>query len=328
MKKSVLKFIALIIGFTMTVFYAIGCTEVTVSAGESRVISYLVIGLDDAAENADVIMLVGCDTTDGSLTFLQIPRDTYYNYGGGQNKINGAFAAYRAAGGDEHSSLSKFSSDVSDVLGIDITAAFAVTIPAFLKFVDKLDGIRIQMPYDFTFTDEHGEGGVTLRAGENLLSADMAERFVRYRSGYALGDLSRMDAQKIFFSGVVKTVTEAGVVDLARAAYSARESFYADCKYSDFLKILVKKPSRNKKLSCRFLTLPGEAVMSQSGISYYCVNLHSSREVIEKYFGGGSFDKQGVLLNGSNPAFYNAYYDENADYREYTNDTLGEIKLK
>lgn len=327
MKKTVVKFIALSLGLITALFYAFGCADVAASAKESEVISYLVLGLDDAAQNADVIMLVGCNTSDGTLTFLQIPRDTYFDYGGGQNKINGAFAAYRNGGLDEHSSLVKFSSDVSEAFGVDIAASFAVTIPAFLRFVDKLGGIRIQMPYDFTFTDEHGESAVMLPRGENLLDAKMAERFVRYRRGYSLGDLSRMDAQKIFFSGVVKTVTSAGVTSLVRAAYSARDSIYADCKYSDFLKILVKKPGRNKKLSCRFLTLPGEAVM-RGGVSYYCANRKNSNEVLRRYFCSDSFDEALRLLLASEDSFYNVYYDDNADYREYTDDTLGDIRLK
>ena len=49
---------------------------------------YLVVGFDDAAENTDVIFTVGFDKIQNTASFVQIPRDTYCNFGGAQNKIN------------------------------------------------------------------------------------------------------------------------------------------------------------------------------------------------------------------------------------------------
>lgn len=328
MRKLFIKLTAALTCFLVALIYAVGCTDVSVSATESKISTYLVVGLDDAAQNTDIIMLVGCDTVSGELTFLQIPRDTYYDYGGGQNKINGVFSSYRNRGMSEREALGAFASDISECFGIDISASFAVTIDAFLKFVDKLGGVRINMPHSFTFTDEYGMGGVTLNEGENLLSADMSERFVRYRRGYSLGDLSRIDAQKIFFSGVVKTVLSKSPVVLGKAAYAAKDSIYANCRFSDIVKILAKKPGRNKKLSCKFATLPGEALLSDNGISYYCANRKNAQTVLFGYFSATDFDKRQLLLNKNGTAFYSAYFDENAGYREYTDGTLADIRLK
>lgn len=328
MRKLFIKLTAALTCFLFAIIYAVGCTDVSVSAAESKTLTYLVVGLDDAAQNTDIIMLVGCDTVNGGLTFLQIPRDTYYSYGGGQNKINGVFAAYRNRGMSEREALGAFASDISECFGVDISASFAVTIDAFLKFVDKLGGVRINMPHSFTFTDEHGMDKVTLNEGENLLSADMSERFVRYRRGYSLGDLSRIDAQKIFFSGVVKTVLSKKAIELGKAACAARDSLYANCKFYDIVKILAKKPGRNKNLNCRFVTLPGEALLSDNGISYYCANRKNAGAVLLAYFSATDFDTQRDLLNKNSTAFYSAYFDENADYREYTDGSLADIKLK
>ena len=328
MIKSGLKLLTVIFLFSLVSSYILPSGDVAASAGEREVLTYLVLGLDDAAENADIIMLVGCDTSDGSLTFLQVPRDTYCDYGGGQNKINGVFASYRNGGLSEKESLVSFTNDFSEIFGVRIDASFAVTVPAFLEFVESLGGVCGTMPHEYTFYDEHGNQGFTLTAGENRLSAKEAELFVRHRRGYSLGDLTRIDAQKIFLSGVVKSVLKESIPKLIKAAYSARDNFYANCKFGDFVKLLVKKPGRNQKIARRFVTLPGEAVMSQSGISYYSVNKKSAAELLSRYFVTEQFDSDKKLLFEADAAFYNIYYDENSHYREYTDENLGDIKLK
>ena len=328
MKKILFKFLAFVLLFSVLCLCVVSCRDIMVSAKEDIPLNYLVIGLDDAAGNSDIIILVSCTRSGDEITLLQIPRDTYFNYGGGQNKINGVFAAYRNSGMSEREALSAFSSDLENTLGIDITASFAVTIPAFKHFVSQIGGVSVDMPSEFTFTDEHGEGGFTLKAGENLLDADMAETFIRYRRTYALGDLSRINAQKIFFSGMIKKVTTTGFPRLAAAVFSVRENLYTDCKITDIAKMLVKKPSRNNEIKTRFVTLPGEAVMSGNGGSYFSVNKRNSEKVLRLYFASEEFDASGALLNSGDAAFYNVYYDENASYLEYNDSDLDSIKLR
>ena len=328
MKKILLKSLAVVLLFAAACLFVVSCRDVMASAREDTPLNYLVIGLDDAAGNSDIIMLLGVTRSGDKITVLQIPRDTYYAYGGGKNKINGVFAAYRATGMSEREALGAFSDDLENILGVDITASFAVTIPAFKRFVSQIGGVSVDMPCEFTFTDERGFGGFSLKAGENLLDADMAETFVRYRRTYALGDLSRINAQKIFFSGMLKKVTGLGFAKLAAAVLSIRENLYTDCDFSDIAKILVKKPGRKDEIAARFITLPGEAVMSEDGGSYFSVNRKNSEKVLRLYFASDSFDAAGALLKSGEPAFYNVYYDENASYLEYNDNDLDSIKLR
>ena len=328
MKKTLFKFFGFITLFFLIIFSAVSCIEVMASAKEQKPLNYLVLGLDDAAQNADVIMLVSAAPGENELTFLQIPRDTFYNYGGGQNKINGVFSSYRNSGMSEREALSAFSDDLEDVFGIEINASFAVSLAGFRKFVTDIGGVTVDMPYDYTFTDERGDSGFTLGKGENLLDGDKAETFIRYRRGYALGDLSRINAQKIFLKGMIKTVTSTRFTKLASAVFSIRDSLYANCKTTDIIKILAKKPGRNNELACRFITLPGEALVSDGGVSYFCTNRKSSGEVLASYFGADIFDEFGKLHNISERAFSNVYYDENSTYLEYNDNNLDSIKLR
>lgn len=328
MKKTLFKFFGCIILLVFVFLFTVSYSDVMVSAKEEKSLNYLVIGLDDAAQNADVIMLVGAGAGEGNLNFLQIPRDTFYNYGGGQNKINGAFAAYRNSGMTEREALGAFAADIERLLGVDICASFAVTIAAFRSFVDGIGGVVVDMPYKYTFTDERGNGKFTLDKGENLLDGEKAETFIRYRRGYALGDLSRINAQKIFLKGMIKTVIAGRFTRVASAVFSIRENLYANCKTSDIIKILTKKPSRNGEIACRFITLPGEALIDGGGISYFCANRKNSTEVLLRYFSSDGFDEEGELFNSDERAFYNVYYDESASYFEYNDNNLDSIKLR
>ena len=211
---------------------------------------------------------------------------------------------------------------------MDIDASFAITMTGFRNFVSSLGGVSVDMPYEYTFTDEHGDGGFTLPAGENLLSADKAETFIRYRRGYALGDLSRINAQKIFLKGMVKTVLKKRFADTMAAMLAIRNNLYTDCEITDILKLLLKKQGRNKEIAYKFVTLPGEAVIGDNGGSYFCANKKNSQEVLNRYFFSCEFDKKQILLNSANRVFHNAYYDENGSYSEYDGNSFDTIKLR
>ena len=55
----------------------------------------LFFGLDDAAMNTDVICFASFDPENNTIAFVQLPRDTYYNFGGTQNKINQLYPKLR-----------------------------------------------------------------------------------------------------------------------------------------------------------------------------------------------------------------------------------------
>ena len=69
-------------------FILIVSSPVIASRPSHAVRRFLVVGCDEAAGNTDVIAVVSYDEDGSRLSFLQIPRDTYYGFGGVQNKLN------------------------------------------------------------------------------------------------------------------------------------------------------------------------------------------------------------------------------------------------
>ena len=159
----------------------------------------LCVGLDEAAGNTDVLMLVTIDPVCKEITVLQIPRDTYLSADTLQGKINQLYPAYRAVGYDADTALSRLVAEVSDAFGVVIDHYAAVEFSSIAFLVDRLGGLTVHVPSDILIGDK------TIPAGERLLMGDDALAFIRYRAGYIEGDLGRLDAQKLLlFSGYKK----------------------------------------------------------------------------------------------------------------------------
>ena len=90
-RTKYLLFLALSLLFLVTIFFygspAFG-TGGDELLGEGKRVTVLCLGLDDAAANTDVILLLTLDPERQTVSVLQIPRDTYFSSKTPQNKIN------------------------------------------------------------------------------------------------------------------------------------------------------------------------------------------------------------------------------------------------
>ena len=127
---------------------------------------------------------------------------------------------------------------------------------------------------------------------------------------------------------MIKTVVQKRVWDITSAVFAIRDKLYTNCEITDIIKILAKKPGRSGEIRAKFITLPGEAVISASGGSYFSANRKNSSKLLSSYFGGDKFDTELLFLNDQEASFYNVYYDENADFTEYESLDLDSIKLR
>ena len=198
------------------------CPLGAVDASSEASAVLLLAGLDDAAENADALMLVSVWEARRSMAVMQIPRDTYFE-ADGVDKLNGVYASRRYAGDSEDEALSALSSAVSETFGVALDGTVAFRASALVAAVDALGGVRVQLPEALVLEDFRYE------KGEHLLSGAEAEAFVRYRKGYATGDLGRVEAQKLFLSAFLRAVREqADVASLFRLLLSMRSAVITD----------------------------------------------------------------------------------------------------
>jgi LCP family protein required for cell wall assembly len=292
-------------------------------------ISYLVVGFDNAAENTDVICTVSYSEHDNAIRILQIPRDTYFDSGHSQSKINQIFSSKRASGMDKNNALRYLADTISSALGVHFDGYVGISIEAFRNVIDAIGGVDVDLPRDIDISDENYSDITVLKKGINHLDGALAERFVRYRRGYVMGDLSRIDAQKIFINAIISKVKkEMDLSKIIELGTIYRKDVISDIRLSSGIEI-ISAFLKNQSASVFYATMPGEPAVSQNGLSFYVLNRKSSAEIVKRYlFAENEFDPQRRFMRLDDIGFINIYNDEKFRAQEFCDDDLSSIKIK
>lgn len=308
----------------------------TPGVGEYNV---LVLGMDREAMLTDVIMLVNINDNDHSISVMQIPRDTYVSGGSGvecsTHKINELYADYYVTHGQNSAEAVSFVKGLLErSLCISIHEAALVDLDGFSSIVDILGGVPIYVPERMVYDDPEQGLHINISAGQQTLSGEDAENFVRYRSGYVQGDLGRVNAQKLFlsalFSRFKEKVSFSSVTDIAGEVLKNVET---DMSASDM--VLYARMLLGCDLgSMKMRTLPG---YTEAGLSHYIVNRSAALKAVNEDFNtyeegdisAAVFDPDLFFTSTSDPSIDRIYrgsdiYDGNV----YSGDTVnGDINI-
>ena len=273
-----------------------------------EICNVLFLGTDREAGLCDVVMLVNVNFSDETATVAQIPRDTYARYTeSSYKKLNGA---YKALGGAKQTA--EF---LADAFCIDIHHYICIDLDTLSDVVDAVGGVDVDLPFDMKYRDPEQGLYIDLREGMTHLDGELAEQFVRFRSGYADGDLGRIDAQKLFMAAFFEKIANEFSPVMAARLTAAADGVETDIKISDILAIGARVIDMEAN-SISMMTLAGaEAIASKSGASYFVLSAASCTEIMERYFGGsGEFDPNKLFLNENYDEFEEIY----EGYSEYS----------
>lgn len=171
------------------------------------VYTILLVGRDKVGLNTDTIMVVSFDTINYTVNAVSIPRDTMSaNVSRTTKKIN---AAYSIGGKANPTQLKK---EVEQLLGFSIDRYAVINLEVFVNIIDLIGGVEVDVPRKMYYHDPDQNLIIDLKAGLQRLDGNDAMGFVRYRSGYATGDLGRIDAQKIFIEALAKEVLRPSII--------------------------------------------------------------------------------------------------------------------
>lgn len=266
--------------------------------------NYLILGTDRASGLTDVMMIVSVDTTSLKADVVQIPRDTYARYSGGSyKKINGAVSALGGAQG--------LRDMLCDAMCIDIEGYVLFGLDAFVKAVDMVGGVEIELPFDIDYDDPYQNLSIHLDAGKQILNGKAAEQFVRYRSDYVRGDLGRIDAQKIFMSAFIKKLsdemTPALFIKTAAAMIGEVDTDLNIKDITELAKIFRGMSSSNITM----LTLAGSDIRASSGAWYYVISKSSAEKIAVEHLDAdiseGMFDKDRIFVDPYDSKFSDIY---------------------
>ena len=300
MKKGI-KNIALIIA--LSVLFLTVPTGAIFSPGKTSM-TYLIAGADDAAENTDVLCLVNYNKSTGAFVVYQIPRDTYIDGG----RINSIYPTLRSRGYTEGAALKELSSTVAKVFMVDIDGYLGITTEMFKSFISLVGGVYVTVDEDITLGSADSAHSLRLKKGENRLGPDEAICFIRYRTGYIRGDLQRMEMQRIFMHGIYDTVlNRLSYRDLVRVAVNTK-GIITNISPIALASIVTKRKSHTNPGVTAY-TLPGEAILSDSGAWYYVINRKKCIETLSSTFrtSNDGFDTEERLC-ANNEKFKKIYY--------------------
>jgi LCP family protein required for cell wall assembly len=175
--------------------------------GQKR-INIMVLGVDareDDVGRSDTVFVVTIDTNAKKVTMLSIPRDTRVKIDGhGWDKINHAYAF----GG---SKLTK--SSVENLLGIPIDYTVVMNFQGFVRMIDALGGVTIDVEKKMYYSDPYDDNGglyIDLHPGVQKLNGKLAIQYVRYRDEE--GDIGRVSRQQKFLKALLQEVTKPQVI--------------------------------------------------------------------------------------------------------------------
>ncbi len=268
----------------------------------------LCLGRDPTSGLCDTVILLNI-APDGGMTAMQIPRDTYVRVNGEGRKLNSAFSLLGAFGEGSAAAL------LAEALCVRIDFTVEISTEAFRAAVDALGGVEIDVPRDMDYDDPYQDLHIHLKAGKQLLDGKHAEDFVRFRSGYANGDLGRLDAQKIFLGALARKVREEltleaaseiinGVLPLVRTDMNAADALF-------FAKRILLGGSRGTVM----LTAPGRALYSEKySLSFYVLGreatlcaINSGFNVYPSDISDTAFDRGEIFCESGDDGFERIY---------------------
>ena len=291
--------------------------------------TFLICGADKSASNTDVMMLASVDTEKRTLSVLQIPRDTFINpksSGLGVTRVNAIYAAFlkkSAISGKEakKEAMASLCQTLGDALCIEIDRYLLIDTAAFARIIDAVGGIECNVPFDMHYDDPAQNLHIHLEKGRQTLDGEGAEQFIRYRSGYATGDIGRVEARESFlreaFAQVKAKLTAASAAriacevagDVVTNADAGEIAYFAAMLYG------IGDESTAIK------TISGSAVQNPKTLAwvYYALNKRAALGDINEYIAGGTeisyecFDKKAIFTDdryGENPYISEYYYSQ------------------
>ena len=183
-----------------------GTEEELIKAKDKSIV--LIMGVDirkDDVGRSDTMMIATIDPRFDQATLLSIPRDTRVKIRGrGYDKINAAFA---------YGGVALAESTVENFLGIDIDHYVLIDTSSFVKIIDAIGGVDIDVEKRMYYEDPWDDNGglvIDLYPGQQHMDGKTAVTYVRYRDSE--GDIGRVKRQQAFMAACMDKVTSPEIV--------------------------------------------------------------------------------------------------------------------
>ena len=239
----------------------------------------LLVGLDDDKTRTDTMMLLYLDGENGGVNLLSLPRDTYV---GGDYYIPKLNSVYGDNGGGK-AGMEALMDEIRDLIGYRPDGYLTFELSAFVDVVNAMGGVKFDVPQDMQYDDPSQDLHIDLKEGMQRLNGEDAMGLVRFRSGYAMADLRRVEVQRDFVKAAMdQWLKPWKVIRYPGAALALIKHTQGDLSLGNL--VWVADAMRKADFSnIQTETLPGEPDMIGDG-SYYLVWPNAAAELINTSF--------------------------------------------
>lgn len=204
---------------------------------ENGFTNFLLMGQGDAGHDGknltDTVMIASFDPKTGSVVMLSLPRDLYFLSTDkmGKGKLNTMYRDFRSylifqKGVEPEEASTQALREIANQLGsdldIDIHHVIKVDFIAFVRAVDTLGGVDIDVPYDINdaeYPDEaYGYDPFVITAGMHHLDGATALKYARSR--HTTSDFGRSARQQQMLGALAEKAKKEGIFKDAGAITS------------------------------------------------------------------------------------------------------------
>ena len=206
--------------------------------GFSNRINVLLLGTDDGdsedfdkdvPKRTDAMLLVSFDPENSQVSVLSLPRDTRVTIPGrrGHDKINAAYA---------YGGVNLAKRTVANLLQVPVNHYMQVDWQGFIKVVDMLGGVDLDVEQDMDYEDPYADLKIHLKKGKQHLNGEKAGEYVRFRHD-EMGDIGRVERQQKFMKALAKQAFTVGnMVKLPVIIGTASEYVKTDMTFIQLVK--------------------------------------------------------------------------------------------
>ncbi|MEN6566465.1 MAG: LCP family protein [Veillonellales bacterium] len=279
---------AAIYGFTHTpspVNSSAAVTKESTDTTAGKRINILLLGVDDgdpdtpgAPRRSDTMMVAGINPGDGTINLLSIPRDTRTVIPGrsGEDKITHAFA---------YGGVSLAVRTVEQMLGIPIDYYVIIDWKAFIRVIDILGGVDMNVGQAMNYDDPYENLHIHLTKGYQHLNGEQAGEYVRFRHD-ELGDIGRVQRQQQFLKVLCSELLQAGTIfKLPALVTTLRQYVQTDMPLTTMAKLAAGLKSMQLD-SIQAEMLPGDFA-TIANVSYWIEDKVKTRKLVTDLFCAG-----------------------------------------
>lgn len=244
-------------------------SDVSIGARKRDTATVLICGTDWEGARTDTMMLMYLSGSEHKVGLLSLPRDSLtITSGGNYAKLNSAYGR----NGSGREGMEGLLDYIQEIIGYRPDGYVLLDMDLVPQIVDIMGGLDVEVPMTFDLEGEHLEEGMQHLTGSQVL------QLLRFREGYAMQDLGRVEVQRAVISAALdQWVSLDHVKDVSSALKLVENHSTSTLNVRNYL--WMAKTVLLSRGGISTDTLPGTADYID-GVSYYILSRDQIADMI------------------------------------------------